>query len=231
MRRARASGDLTEISMDAGISGEYPQIMRFVNGLERDQTFFVIRAMALTGQQGGHGESAAARFDLAARGGCGERADCRRRRASRDGCGRRLPAGRANRWRSLSARKTSEQVYLLIGLVVVIVGIGALRADRHVFWTVRHGRYRCSLQQQCGRRRGRMRPDQRHKLSNAGIDPTLHLDKLALSEDVVYAGTGRNIFSAESAPVAIPLPVKSARIETPAVTAAPADHRSRRRSS
>ena len=39
--------------MDAGISGEYPQIMRFVNSLERDQTFFVIRAMALTGQQGG----------------------------------------------------------------------------------------------------------------------------------------------------------------------------------
>lgn len=48
-----ASGDLTEISMDAGISGEYPQIMRFVNGLERDQTFFVVRAMVLTGQQGG----------------------------------------------------------------------------------------------------------------------------------------------------------------------------------
>ena len=47
------TGDLTEISMDAGISGDYPQIMRFVNGLERDQTFFVIRAMALTGQQGG----------------------------------------------------------------------------------------------------------------------------------------------------------------------------------
>jgi hypothetical protein len=47
------SGDLTEISMDAGISGDYPQIMRFVNGLERDRTFFVIRAMALTGQQGG----------------------------------------------------------------------------------------------------------------------------------------------------------------------------------
>lgn len=45
--------ELTEISMDAGISGSYPQIMRFVNGLERDQTFFVIRAMALTGQQGG----------------------------------------------------------------------------------------------------------------------------------------------------------------------------------
>ena len=46
-------GDLTEISMDAGISGEYQQIMHFVNGLERDKTFFVIRAMQFTGQQGG----------------------------------------------------------------------------------------------------------------------------------------------------------------------------------
>jgi Tfp pilus assembly protein PilO len=45
--------DLTEINMDAGITGEYPQIMRFINSLERDQTFFVIRTMALAGQQGG----------------------------------------------------------------------------------------------------------------------------------------------------------------------------------
>jgi Tfp pilus assembly protein PilO len=51
--QGQAGSDLTEISMDAGISGDYPSIMRFVNSLERDQTFFVIRAMALTGQQGG----------------------------------------------------------------------------------------------------------------------------------------------------------------------------------
>lgn len=44
---------LTEISMDAGISGDYPSIMRFINSLERDQIFFIIRAMSLTGQQGG----------------------------------------------------------------------------------------------------------------------------------------------------------------------------------
>jgi len=44
---------LTEISMDASISGDYPAIMRFINSLERDPTFFIIRAMALTGQQGG----------------------------------------------------------------------------------------------------------------------------------------------------------------------------------
>jgi Tfp pilus assembly protein PilO len=44
---------LTEITMDAGIAGAYPQIMRFVNSIEADQTFFIIRGMALTGQQGG----------------------------------------------------------------------------------------------------------------------------------------------------------------------------------
>jgi len=47
------NGDLTEISLDARIGGEYQQIMHFVNGLERSHTFFVIRAMAFTGQQGG----------------------------------------------------------------------------------------------------------------------------------------------------------------------------------
>jgi hypothetical protein len=45
--------ELTEIPIDFGVSGGYPQIMRFVNGLERDQTYFVIRAMALQGAQDG----------------------------------------------------------------------------------------------------------------------------------------------------------------------------------
>ena len=44
---------LTEISLDASISGDYPAIMRFINSLERDPMFFIIRGMALTGQQGG----------------------------------------------------------------------------------------------------------------------------------------------------------------------------------
>jgi len=47
------AGDLTEIRMEAGLNGDYPSIMRFVNGLERSQTFFVIRAMSITGQQSG----------------------------------------------------------------------------------------------------------------------------------------------------------------------------------
>jgi len=44
---------LTEISIDTNISGEYTSIMRFVNSVERDPIFFVIRTMSFTGQQGG----------------------------------------------------------------------------------------------------------------------------------------------------------------------------------
>jgi type IV pilus assembly protein PilO len=51
--QGKPDSGLTEITLDAGISGDYPQIMHFVNSLERDRNFFLIGAMALTSQQGG----------------------------------------------------------------------------------------------------------------------------------------------------------------------------------
>jgi Tfp pilus assembly protein PilO len=51
--QGKAGPDLTEITMEAGLTGDYTQIMHFINSLERDQTFFLIRSMALAGQQGG----------------------------------------------------------------------------------------------------------------------------------------------------------------------------------
>ena len=51
--QGKGGSDLTEIAMDAGISGDYPALMHFINSIERDPAFFVIRAMSLSGQQGG----------------------------------------------------------------------------------------------------------------------------------------------------------------------------------
>jgi hypothetical protein len=48
-----AIAGLAEVRMDASLSGEYAQLMHFINGLERSKTFFLITGVTLTGQQGG----------------------------------------------------------------------------------------------------------------------------------------------------------------------------------
>lgn len=55
------------------------------------------------------------------------------------------------------------------------------------------------------------------------LDPTLHMQAMLVAERLVYSGTGRNIFSAASAPVDIPKPIAPARPKTTApVFTAPA---------
>ncbi|MDE1154953.1 MAG: hypothetical protein PW735_04385 [Acidobacteriaceae bacterium] len=44
---------LTEVRMDASVSGDYRPVVEFINALERDKTFFVIGGINLTGQQTG----------------------------------------------------------------------------------------------------------------------------------------------------------------------------------
>lgn len=54
------------------------------------------------------------------------------------------------------------------------------------------------------------------------LDPTLHMKAMLVTESLVYSGSGRNIFSANSAPaVVIPKAIAPARPKGPAVVAAP----------
>jgi type IV pilus assembly protein PilO len=50
-----AINGLTEVRIDASLSGEYAPLMRFINGIERDKNhvFFIINQIAFNGQQGG----------------------------------------------------------------------------------------------------------------------------------------------------------------------------------
>ena len=50
-----ASDGLTQVRIDASLSGQYAPLMHFINDLERDKNhvFFIISGIALNGQQGG----------------------------------------------------------------------------------------------------------------------------------------------------------------------------------
>jgi type IV pilus assembly protein PilO len=50
---AGTDSQLTEVRMDATLSGDYRPLVMFMNSLERDKMFFVINTVTLTGQQSG----------------------------------------------------------------------------------------------------------------------------------------------------------------------------------
>lgn len=114
--------------------------------------------------------------------------------------------------------ENKKQVYMLGGLMVLLAGIavyeifGGSSAPAPTPAPAATAKPRASTASTVA---GAAGPQAVH-LSNDGIDPSLHFDRLAMSEDVVYNGSGRNIFSADSVPLeAIPVPVKSARNVAP----------------
>jgi hypothetical protein len=50
---AGSAGELTQVQIDASLSGDYRPLVEFINSLERDKMFFVISGVTLTGQQTG----------------------------------------------------------------------------------------------------------------------------------------------------------------------------------
>lgn len=124
--------------------------------------------------------------------------------------------------------ENKKQVFIVIALFVVVLGVGGYELYQNFGGPsvspvapapTRTARPRTSPGTAPAARNAQNQDAQ--KLTNEGIDPTLHFDQLAQSEDVEYRGSGRNIFSAESAPVHIENPIKSARSGAPQVTTPP----------
>jgi hypothetical protein len=51
--------------------------------------------------------------------------------------------------------------------------------------------------------------------TSAQLDPTLKMQPMLAAEKLVYSGSGRNIFSVNSAPIDIPKPIAAVRPQTP----------------
>jgi hypothetical protein len=128
--------------------------------------------------------------------------------------------------------ENKRQVYLVIALAVFILGFGGYELY-DFFGTPAPAQPGAVRSQPTGNTRaanaarpadaggGSAAGPAAQHLAGPGLDPTLHLGRLAESEDVVYAGSGRNIFSAESAPVQIPKPVAGPRPNAQAAVTAP----------
>jgi len=48
-----SANQMTEVRIDATLSGDYRPLVQFINSIERDKLFFVINTQTLTGQQSG----------------------------------------------------------------------------------------------------------------------------------------------------------------------------------
>jgi hypothetical protein len=118
--------------------------------------------------------------------------------------------------------ENKKQVYLASALIAVVLGVGAYElygtfggssAPATPPPVAAPAAARPASPGSRGTRSGSSgQGEEAQKLNDPGLDPTVHFAKLAATEDVAYAGTGRNIFSADSGPTGpIPEPVKNPR--------------------
>jgi hypothetical protein len=110
--------------------------------------------------------------------------------------------------------ENKKQVYIAIALFAVVLGAGGYELYENFAGppvTPPPAPARTAARTKAAAPAVAAQNQDAEKLTNEGIDPTLHFDELAQSEDVDYGGTGRNIFSASSAPIAIPKPIVPAR--------------------
>lgn len=136
--------------------------------------------------------------------------------------------------------ENKRQVYWAIGLMTVVVVAGAWEVKDYFFTSaptrpiptqtqfaanasgVRPSAGTASTLSGSNRTGSSTQGQDAEKLTNEGLDPTLRLERLAQTEDVEYAGTGRNIFSADSAPpITIENPIRPARLQPTVFTPAP----------
>jgi hypothetical protein len=126
--------------------------------------------------------------------------------------------------------ENKRQVYLVIAMFAVILPVGGWEMYNYVFGGNSTPARPAPAQpvatfRPAAAAPGTLEPTgqgtqaaEAQKLSDNELDPSLHFDKLAQTEQVEYAGTGRNIFSAESIPVHVETPIKSPRNSGPVVT-------------
>jgi hypothetical protein len=112
-----------------------------------------------------------------------------------------------------------KQVYLVIVLFALIFVIGGVELYNTLSGPSTPVRPMAAL---ANRGAAGSQDQEAQKVSFANIDPVLHFRELAESEDVNYKGTGRNIFSAESAPPPIPKALSNGREHGPSVALPPA---------
>lgn len=115
--------------------------------------------------------------------------------------------------------ENKRQVYLVIALFAVVLAVGGFELYQNLSGPSTPPPAATQADRGAAANKGAS-GQEAQRISFASLDPVLHFDKLAQSENVDYKGTGRNIFSAESAPPPIPRAIAAAR-PGPAVNVPP----------